>query len=67
MAKDNNIGERLNVGELIEILQQFPKEMGVVDGDFFGIVGAKIRTWHHNNYPYDKPDTDYVMLTYEKD
>jgi hypothetical protein len=62
MSRDENIGERLTVGELIEILQQFPRDMGVVDYTHSGIVSARIYTWTHNNYPYNLPDTDYVML-----
>ncbi len=62
MARDENIGERLIVDELIKLLQQFPKDMGVVDCGFNGITGASIRTWIHSNYPWNKPDTDYVML-----
>ena len=62
MARDENIGERLTVGELIELLQKFPKDMGVVDYTHSGIVSARIYTWTHNNYPWNLPDTDYVML-----
>lgn len=62
MTRDNNIGERLSVGELIEILQQFPKDMGVVAAGFGGITQASIKTLVCSNHPYDTPETDYVML-----
>ena len=62
MTKDKMVGERLSVQELIDILQKFPKDMGVVDCGFNGIIGASIRTWVHSNYPWDMPDTDYVMI-----
>ena len=62
MTKDEMVGERLSVGELIEILQTFPKDMGVVDCGFNGIINVSIRTWTHSNYPYNLPDTMYVMI-----
>lgn len=62
MAKDEYIGERLTVDELIKLLQQFPKDMGVVDCNFNGITSASIHTWPDNGFPYNMPDSDYVML-----
>lgn len=32
------------------------------DYDFMEIEDVKIKTWHHDNYPYDKPDKDYVCI-----
>ena len=50
------------VQDLISKLQKFPLDMEVRDYDFMEIEDLKIKTWHHNNYPYDKPDKDYVCI-----
>lgn len=50
------------VQDLIDELGKFPKDMEVRDYDFERIDKAEIKTWTHNNYPYDKPDKDYVCL-----
>ena len=53
----------MTVEELIEKLKEFPYDMEVC----IGYAGEKagevlISTWVHNNYPYDEPDKDYVVI-----
>lgn len=50
------------VQDLINELQKFPTDMEVRDYDFMEIEDVKIKTWHHDNYPYDRPDKDYVCI-----
>ena len=60
----------MTVGELIEKLKQFPQDMPVAcDGNIYyppdcGLCDIEItrRTWTHSNYPYDKPDFEYINL-----
>ena len=60
----------MTVKQLIEKLKEFPEDMPVAtwhefspsDADNPNFVDVKIVTWTHNNYPYDKPDCDYVNL-----
>lgn len=54
---------RINtVQDLISQLQKFPSDMEVRDYNFMEIEDVKIKTWHHDNYPYDKPEKDYVCI-----
>lgn len=50
------------VQDLINELQKFLTDMEVRDYDFMEIEDVKIKTWHHDNYPYDRPDKDYVCI-----
>lgn len=51
------------VKELIEKLKEFPEEMPVgVIGDPISEPIVSIQTWIHNNYPYDKPDIEFVNI-----
>lgn len=50
------------VQDLIDELKKYPPHMEVRDYDFERINEVKIRTWKHTNYPYDKPDKDYVCI-----
>ena len=60
----------MTVNQLIEKLKQFPTDMPVTiyhDIDWRNkyaddTIAAEICTWIHSNYPYDKPDFDYVNL-----
>lgn len=52
----------MTVEELINELSKFPKEMEVVDYALDPILSVHIKTWVDNNYPYDRPDKDYVCL-----
>ena len=53
----------ITVKELIEKLQEFPQDMPVgIDYDPMSPIEIKIWTWVHNNYPYDKPDFDFVNI-----
>lgn len=36
--------------------------MEVRDYDFMEIEDVKIKTWHHDNYSYDRQDKDYVCI-----
>ena len=50
------------VQDLINELKKFPLEMEVRDYCFDKIEEVKIKTWTHDNYPYNLPDKDYVCL-----
>lgn len=50
------------VEDLINKLQEFPLDMEIRDYDFETIEDVIIKTWTHNNYPYNLPDKDYVCL-----
>ena len=60
----------MTVGELIEELRKWPEDMPVgVWGDLVyppehpsNLLKVEKRTWIHSNYPYDKPDFDYVNI-----
>jgi hypothetical protein len=53
----------MTVRELIDNLQQFDPEMLVaINYDISSEIEVKLRTWVHSNYPYDKPDVDFVSL-----
>jgi len=60
----------MTVKQLIEKLSQFPPDMPVAtwndinpnsreDPDFIKVEKA---VWVHGNFPYDKPDFEYVNL-----
>lgn len=51
------------VKDLINILKEFPQDMPVaVWSDPHDEIEVEIKKWTHNNYPYDKPDIDYVAI-----
>ena len=50
------------VQDLINELKKFPLEMEVRDYCFDKIEEVKIKTWTHDNYPYNLPDKDYVCI-----
>ena len=51
------------VGDLIEVLNQYPKDMPIsADYDPHRKIEVSIKTWQHNNYPYDLPDVEYVCV-----
>lgn len=50
------------VQDLIDELKKYPLDMEVRDYDFEIIEEVKIKTWQHTNYPYDKPNKDYVCI-----
>ena len=60
----------MTVKQLIEKLKEFPENMPVAtfnaikpkDIDDPEWIKVSIATWVHSNYPYDKPDFDYVNL-----
>ena len=60
----------MTVKQLIEKLKEFPENMPVAtlndinpeDIDDPEWIKISIVTWTHSNYPYDKPDFDYVNL-----
>ena len=60
----------MTVGQLIEKLKEYPLDMPVaVCGDIYyppeyegNRIDVSQRTWIHSNYPYDKPDFEYVNL-----
>lgn len=50
------------VQDLINELKKFPLEMEVRYYCFDKIEEVKIKTWTHDNYPYNLPDKDYVCI-----
>lgn len=60
----------MTVGELIEKLKQFPLDMPVAcDGNIYyppdnGYYDIEIsqRTWVDSNYPYNRPDFEYINI-----
>lgn len=51
------------VKDLINALKKYPQDMPVaVWSDPHDEIEIEIRTWTHDNYPYDKPDIDYVAI-----
>lgn len=50
------------VQDLIDVLKKFPPDMEIRDYDFEPIEYVKIKTWKHTNYPYNRPDKDYVCI-----
>ena len=60
----------MTVKQLIEKLKEFPENMpgatlndiNPEDRDDPEWIKVSIATWVHSNYPYNKPDFDYVNL-----
>ena len=60
----------MTVGELIEELKKWPVDMPVAAwGDImcppeseYNKLKVEKRTWTHTNYPYNKPDFDYINI-----
>ena len=60
----------MTIAQLIDKLQQFDPQMPVTIMDDIGWyskdnpdeIKVAIHTWVHSNYPYDKPDFNYVNL-----
>lgn len=60
----------MKVIELIEKLKEFPQDMPVavfgeinwIEKDDPDAFEVSIRTWTHTNYPYNKPDFNYVDI-----
>lgn len=51
------------VKDLINALEKYPQNMLVaVWTDPHDEIEIEIKTWTHDNYPYDKPDIDYVAI-----
>lgn len=51
------------VSEIINKLKKFPEDMLVgIDGDISSSIVIEKRTWVDSNYPYDKPDVDFVNM-----
>ena len=53
----------MSVKDLIDILLTFPQDMEVsIDYAGNDIDKVSIKTWTHDNYPYNLPDKDYVVI-----
>ena len=52
----------MTVGELIKELENFPKDMEVMDANYMEIESVYEETWTHTNYPYNKPDKQVVII-----
>lgn len=54
---------KMTVKDMIEKLKQFPEDMSIAVGyDVFDEIRIYIKTWSHTNYPYDRPDFQYVCI-----
>jgi len=54
----------MTVKELIEKLKEFPEDLPVgVMYDVHADVMVERKTWEHTNYPYNKPDFDYINIS----
>lgn len=66
MSKENKyikLKGMSTVKDLIDALNEYPKDMMVaVWTDPHDEIEIEIKTWTHDNYPYDKPDIDYVAI-----
>ena len=61
MIKSIYFGNCLTVGELIEKLREFPQDLPVCS-ECFGIDVVEKRTCVDSNYPYNRPDEDYIYI-----
>ena len=53
----------MTVKELIEKLKEYPDDMIVTtDCQPNWGINLKVRTWTHDNYPYNKPSFDYLNI-----
>ena len=53
----------LTVNDLINKLKEFPEDMPIsINMAGETIEDVAIQTWVHSNYPYNKPDKDYVVI-----
>ena len=59
----------MTVKELIDELSKYPQDMPVaVDGDIYyppeeyRKIEVSQRTWVDSNYPWDRPDFEYINL-----
>lgn len=60
----------MTVGQLIEKLKEYPEDMPVATFSDIGWdsrndpdwIKISIGTWVHGNYPYDRPDFQFVNL-----
>lgn len=62
MIKTLYFGNCLTVAELIDKLKEFPQDLPVCDSNIMGIETVEKRTWEDSNYPYNRPDEDYIYL-----
>lgn len=47
---------------MIDKLKEFPSTMEVMDSCFDDIISIRQATWVHNNYPYNLPDREVVII-----
>ena len=53
----------MKVKELIAELQKYDEDMLVaIYGEIFDSIEVSKQTWIDSNYPYDKPDVEYINL-----
>ena len=52
----------ITVKELIQQLSQYPDDMEVFDVGLMEIENVRETTWTRNNYPYDKPDKQILVI-----
>lgn len=53
----------MKVKDLIRELKKYPQDMIVtVDNDIFSDIEIEVQVWTHTNYPYDKPDVEFLNL-----
>lgn len=52
----------MTVCELKEELNKYDDDMEVYDCTGYEVEGVTEKTWTHDNYPYDKPDKQIVVI-----
>lgn len=58
-----NYKPKQTVKDIIDKLKHFPDDMPVSIGfDIFDDIEVSVKTWTHNNYPYDIPDIEFVCI-----
>lgn len=54
----------MTVKELIEKLKEFPEDLPVgIMFDIHGDITVERKTWTDDNYPYNKPDVDFINIS----
>ena len=62
MIKSIYFGNCLTVGELIERLKEFPQDLPVCTDGYVGIEIVEKRTYEDSNYPYNRPEEDFIYI-----
>ena len=55
-------GGVMRVCDLIKELGKYDGDLEVYDCSGYEVEGVEEKTWTDNNYPYDKPDKQIVVI-----